>query len=90
MPVTILVPGSLSRWFNGADEVISEGATLGECLDSVAARFPLFSERLNHEKGKAAGLLVFLNGDNYISLSGLETKVSDGDEISIIPLSAGG
>ena len=66
MPATVLVPGSLSRWFEGADEVSAEGTTLGECLDFVAARFPLFSARLYSEKGKAAGLLVFLNGDNYI------------------------
>ncbi|MEW5734084.1 MAG: MoaD/ThiS family protein [Thermodesulfobacteriota bacterium] len=90
MPVSVLVPGSLSRWFGGADEVSSEGTTLDECLDHVAERFPLFSERLNHPEGKASGLLVFLNGDNYLSLSGLETRVKDGDEISIIPLSAGG
>ena len=90
MPVIVLVPGSLSRWFDGADEIVAEGATLDECLDFVARRFPLFSARLNSEKGKAAGLLVFVNGDNYISLSGLETRISDGDEISIIPLSSGG
>lgn len=90
MPVTVLVPGSLARWFDGADEINAEGNTVGECLDDAAARFPGFSRRLNHPDGKAAGLLVFVNGDNTLSLSGLETGVADGDELSIIPLAAGG
>lgn len=90
MPVTLYLPGSLKDWLQGADEAACQGRTVGQCLDDLENRFPGFRDRVLDADGAISQVLVFLNGENVMKLSGLESPVKDGDELGIIPLAAGG
>ena len=90
MSVIIRIPNSLKEWFKKKDEVLCRGDTVGACFTSLEETYPGIRDRLIDEKGDLSAVLVFLNGDNIRSLEGLSTAVADGDEISIIPLAAGG
>ncbi len=93
MPVKIIIPGSLKRWFEGETEYScqgDQGERILDCIDRLEKRFPGVKEHLIDPKGNISNVLIFLNGDNLRSLDGLSTTVKDGDEISIIPLAAGG
>ena len=90
MGVTVRVPGSLKDWFGGSDEVSCQGGTLGECIADLEGGFPGIRDRLLNEEGEIGAILIFLNGENVTKLEGLATRISDGDEIGIIPFAAGG
>lgn len=90
MSVKVMVPGSLRSWFDGADEVLCEGSTVGQCLEQLGQRFPGLKTRLFTPDNEIGAVIVFLNGDNIRKGDGLGTPVSDGDEIGIVPLAAGG
>jgi len=90
MSVIIRVPGSLKDWFQGDDEAVCKGETMGECLEYLIGRFPGLRDRLFDKNSELSAVLVFLNGENILSLGGLATPVKDGDEAGIIPLAAGG
>ncbi|MCP4753496.1 MAG: MoaD/ThiS family protein [Proteobacteria bacterium] len=90
MSIIVRVPGSLKKWFEGKDEAVCRGETIGECFEHLNQEFPGIGDRLvNREDGISANL-VFLNGENIRYLDGLATPVQEEDEISIIPLAAGG
>jgi len=90
MAIKVMVPGSLRSWFGGSDEVSCEGATVGHCLDQLGGRFPGLKDRLLTPAGEIGAVIIFLNGDNVRQRQGLATAVSNGDEIGIVPLAAGG
>jgi sulfur-carrier protein len=90
MPIKIIIPGSLKRWFGGETECFCHGERIRDCIDHLDERFSGIKSRLIDQKGNISNVLIFLNGDNLRILDGLETKVKEGDEISIIPLAAGG
>ena len=90
MSIIIRIPGSFSGWFNGRDEAVSSGSTIRECFVHVNGRYPGFFDRIINGAGDISNVLIFLNGENIRNLDGLETKVSHGDELGIIPLAAGG
>lgn len=90
MPVKIIIPGSLRHWFGGETEYSCQGERISDCIDRLDERFPGVKARLIDSEGNISNVLIFLNGDNLRNLDGLTTTVKDGDEISIIPLAAGG
>ncbi|QCQ22287.1 MoaD/ThiS family protein [Desulfoglaeba alkanexedens] len=90
MAVKVRVPGSLRKWFDGKDVVTCTGSNIAECIEDLNVAHPGICDRLIDEEGATGRVLIFLNGDNIGSLNGLQTTVGDGDEISIIPLAAGG
>jgi molybdopterin synthase sulfur carrier subunit len=67
-------------------------ATLGELIDSLCKRYgKAFAKWVSCEEGGYGSLSIFLvNGIDYRSLDGLQTKISEDDIISIFPPIAGG
>ncbi|MFZ2399759.1 MAG: MoaD family protein [Smithella sp.] len=91
MSISFIVPGSLKDWFGGSEQVICEGKTIGECIDDLDSKFPGLKHKVLDEKGEiSSSVMIFLDGQNLRSLSGLASPVKDGDEVSIIPFAAGG
>jgi MoaD family protein len=67
-------------------------STLGEALEKVADHYgDRLREKIFDSEGRPRRLLTFfINGKNARLLRGLDTPLSDGDEILILPAVSGG
>ena len=91
MSVTVRVPGALRKLAGGQAELSAEGTTVRELLDSLGGENPELVGRILGEDGEIQQFLnLFVNGTDIRYEQNLETAVSAGDEISIVPSIAGG
>ncbi len=90
MSVKVRVPTTLRTLTGGRSEVEVEGATVGEVINSLESVHPGFAERLLDDNGLRRFVNVFVADDDVRFLEGLDTKVPDGETVSIIPAVAGG
>jgi molybdopterin synthase sulfur carrier subunit len=75
----------------GQDEVKVAGRTVGEVLQNLEKEFPGFRERLFDEQGSLRRFInIYLNDQDIRFLSLLETRLEDGNVISVVPAIAGG
>ncbi len=81
-------PCALSR--AGSPRSRWRDATVGEVIDNLESGHPGFAERLLDENGLRRFVNVFVADDDVRFLTGLDTKVPDGETVSIIPAVAGG
>ncbi|MFO7836179.1 MAG: MoaD/ThiS family protein [Candidatus Thorarchaeota archaeon] len=85
--------GTLRRKM-GKSEVIlklDEGATVGDALDKVLEESDAEVRNLVKNEGKIRGnLILMLNKTSMSSIQGESTKLSDGDEIVLLPHIQGG
>ncbi len=88
--MVVQVPGSMKKWFNSDSEPRCSGNTIRECIDSLENRYPGVKKKILDDQGQLTHVVIFVNGDNIFHLNGLDTKMNPGDNISIIPLVAGG
>lgn len=89
--VSIRIPTPLRHLAGGEGEVSVQGATLAAALESLEQAHPGFRERLLNEKGAIRPYInIFLNDDDVRYGDGLDTELSDGDKLSIVPAIAGG
>jgi molybdopterin converting factor small subunit len=76
------------RPYTGADEVALRGATLGELLDDLEARFPGVRFRIVDEQGRIRKhMRFFLNGEPIFHLA---QAVQPTDEVSMVQALSGG
>jgi molybdopterin converting factor small subunit len=90
MSVTLHLPTVLAKL---ADSRVVEtaGATVGEAVAEVAARYPSLAPRLRDAEGKPYPFVTFyLNDEDIRFQGGFDAKVSDGDELTVVPAIAGG
>ena len=90
MTVLVRIPGSLKRWFNGSETAECECFSVKECIEELEKQFSGMKDRLIDANNEITSVMIFLNGDNVLKLDGFETSLKDGDELSIMPLAAGG
>ena len=91
MAVTVRIPTTMRPIAGGAASVKVEGATLADVLHNLDQAFPGFQERLFDEFGQLRKFVnVFVADDDVRYLEGVDTKVPDGETVSIIPAVAGG
>jgi len=91
MAATVRIPTVLRKLTAGLDEVPATGDSVGDVLRTLGQSYPAFLERITSETGELRPFLnIFVNGDDIRFAQDLDTPVSDGDEISIIPSVAGG
>jgi molybdopterin synthase sulfur carrier subunit len=85
------IPGPLRRLSNGAITVEVGANDLGSAIEALDALHPGFKDRLLDERGELRQFVnVYLNDEDVRLGSGLQAKVHDKDEISIVPAVAGG
>ena len=85
------IPGPLRRLSDGEITVAVEAADLGAAIEALDARYPGFKERLLDPSGELRQFVnIYLNDEDVRLGSGLKAKVSERDEISIVPAVAGG
>ena len=91
MSATVRVPTTLRTLTAGASEVEVDGDTLAEVITNLEAAHPGFRERLLDDEGQLRRFVnVFVADDDVRFLDGLDTKVPQGETVSIIPAVAGG
>jgi molybdopterin converting factor small subunit len=69
----------------------SRPPTVTQVIDAIGRRRPELTAGWRDEDGRLRGSLpVFINGENIRYRDGLDTLLKDGDELTVIPLIAGG
>lgn len=88
---TVRIPTPLRKYTEGKDEVAVGGANVRELLDNLEAAHAGIGERIRDDKGAVRRFVNIFVGDEDIRfLDGLDTPLSEKDEVSIIPAIAGG
>jgi len=91
MPVEVRLPTLLRPHADGASTVTADGATVGEAFGELTTRYPGLAGSLVDDQGGLHKFVnVYCNDEDIRYLEQLDTKVSDGDVISILPAVAGG
>lgn len=90
MSVEVRIP-TILRPYTGGDKIVSgDGATLSELISDLESRHAGLQERLVDEQGLRRFVNVYLNDEDVRFLGGLQTELSDGDSVTILPAVAGG
>ncbi len=92
MPVTVRIPTPLRKLTNEADSVTTpDGGTLSQLIDSLEEQHPGLKERICDETGALRRFVnIYVNGEDVRFMSGIETAIDAGAEVSIVPAVAGG
>jgi len=91
MPVVVRIPAMLRPNVGGAHQVEAEPGTLRDVVSGLIAQYPSLQEQLLGEEGQLHRFVnVYLNDEDVRYLDGLDTKISDGDVLAILPAVAGG
>ncbi len=91
MAVEVRLPTVLRSHAGGASVVTLDGGTIGEVLGKLVAEYPGMAGQVLQEDGSLHKFVnIYVNDDDVRYLSGLDTPVPDGAEISILPAVAGG
>jgi MoaD family protein len=90
MAIEVRIPTILRDYTGGAKAVNADGATLEELIGDLEARHPGLKNRLVDDSGLRRFVNVYLNDEDVRFLGGLETPVSDGDTVTVLPAVAGG
>lgn len=91
MAVTVRIPTQLRNLSGDASEVQIDGSTVAEVLTGLESAHPGFGERLFESDGSLRRFVnVFVADEDIRFLDALDTPVSDGQVVSIVPAVAGG
>jgi sulfur-carrier protein len=90
MAVTVKIPAQLRAVTGGEGELEVEGATVGEALDAVFDQHEALRDRLISDDSLRRFVNVYVSGEDIRFQDGLETELTDGDEVTILPAVAGG
>jgi [CysO sulfur-carrier protein]-thiocarboxylate-dependent cysteine synthase len=87
----VRIPPVLRQATGGEREVTVEGGTVSEVLDALYEAHPAVRTQLQTPEGELHKFVnVYLNDEDVRLLSWLDTEVSDGDTLLILPAMAGG
>ena len=92
MSITVRIPAPLRKLTSEQDTIVAdESGTLAQLIDALERQYPGLKERLCDETGELRRFVnVYVNGEDVRFLSGLQTPVEAGAEVSIVPSVAGG
>lgn len=89
--IKVRIPTPLRPMTGGKSEVELAGNTVSEIIDKLGTAHPGIKERLYDEQGEVRRFInIYVNEEDIRFLTGKDTPLKDGDEVSIIPAIAGG
>lgn len=89
--IRIFIPTPLRKFTADKAAVDVQGATIAEAMRGLSAAFPELRQYLFDADGRIRKFVkVFLADQDIHQLSGEQTPLKAGDEVSIIPAIAGG
>ena len=87
----VKLPTQLRDAAGGSATIDAAGATVGEVLESLYAQHGELRDRLSDGNGGLRRFVnVYVGGEDIRFGEGLDTPVSDADEVQILPAVAGG
>ena len=91
MPVRVKLPVAIARYTGDRTELETSGSTVREVIARLEQNHPGIRRKFLDESGKPLRFVrIYLNGVDIRKLEGLDTPVSDGDEIALVPAFVGG
>ncbi|MGJ9413373.1 MoaD/ThiS family protein [Aeromicrobium sp. CF4.19] len=94
MAIEVRIPTILRTYTDGERAVESSGGTVVELVESLESAHPGIKERLVEDDGSALAIRrfvnVYVNDEDVRFTGGLDTALSDGDTVVILPAVAGG
>lgn len=89
--ITVFVPGLLRDRCGGAAELAIPASTVRAALDQLEARYPALHRCVCDETGAVRRHInLFVNDDHIRELGGLESPLTAGDVLIILPAVSGG
>lgn len=91
MAVTVYIPTPFRRATSNRDRVEVRSGDVGAALDELEAAYGGLRGLVRNEQGEVhRHIAIYVNSEAIDATGGLNTPLSDGDEIAIIPALAGG
>lgn len=91
MSIAVRIPTPLRSATGGASQVSVDATTVRGIIEDLERQHPGIRERLCDESGEVRRFVnVFVGDEDIRFLDGLDTAVSDGTSVSIVPAVAGG
>jgi molybdopterin converting factor small subunit len=90
MSVSVSVPTILRPVTKGEKSVAADGATLSEVIADLEQRYSGLGARLVKDGALHRFVNIYVNDEDVRFTGGLDTVVSDGDQVTILPAVAGG
>jgi MoaD family protein len=87
----VWIPQVLRAAVGGEKQVELEGGTVRELVGALVTRYPSLRQQLLDDGGDLKRFVnVYVNGQDVRYLAGLDTPVTDRDEVRLLPAMAGG
>jgi molybdopterin/thiamine biosynthesis adenylyltransferase/molybdopterin converting factor small subunit len=91
MAVEVHIPAPFRGLTGNRANLQGEGKDVAELLDNLEGRFPGLHGMLFNEQGHIPPhISIYVNSQEIAALKGLTTPLKDGDQVAIIPATAGG
>jgi len=95
MAIEVRIPTILRTYTGGEKAVDARGETLAALIDDLEASHPGIKDRLLEARDDGQSDLrrfvnVYVNDEDVRFTGGLETTLSDGDQVVVLPAVAGG
>ena len=91
MAVEVRIPTVLRKFTRGDAVVELEPGTIADLIDQLEGRYPGMKQQLTTDDGDLHRFVnVYVNDEDARYLEKLDTKVSDGDKVALLPSVAGG
>ncbi|MFI8944995.1 MoaD/ThiS family protein [Streptomyces sp. NPDC053750] len=90
MAIEVRIPTILRQYTDGQKAVEGTGDTLAKLFADLETRHAGIQARIVDGEQLRRFVNVYLNDEDVRFLDGIDTKLSDGDSITILPAVAGG
>jgi sulfur-carrier protein len=91
MAIQVRIPTILRSYTGGAKAVEGKGDSLAALLDDLDSRHPGLRARLVTDEGALHRFVnIYVNDEDVRFTGALDTALSDGDSVTVLPAVAGG
>ena len=91
MPIEVKIPTVFRKFTNNESTVQLDPGTIGDLIDQLESRYPEIRGQLMTDEGELHRFVnVYVNDEDARYLEKLDTKVTEGDTVSLLPSVAGG
>lgn len=89
--IKVRIPTPLRPLTKGQGEVETKAGSVVEMIESLNSTYPGIKDRLCDETGELRRFVnIYVNEEDIRFLTGKDTPLKNGDEVSIVPAIAGG